>query len=159
MNLIRAYLKAKDRGVSADEFMRHVGVDGRLMESLDGSNSSLREELTSGERAIVEAAAVRAREARQSRVQESKEDWLRRHTTPAPSACFVGHRALQEATDSGKLTAFRQRHVKERERPVPAPPATGRRLAALQEDLRVANSASFPTGNRETFRRRHTLYR
>ena len=59
MNLIRAYLKAKDRGVSADEFIRHVGVDGRLIESLDGSNSSLREEFTSGERAIVEAAAVR----------------------------------------------------------------------------------------------------
>ena len=116
MGIVRDHMAAARRGITATTFL----------ESLDGD--SLREELSSEQRATLEAAAVRNRQARQAvaPVQESAESWLRRHAVPAPSACFRPV-PLQEAADSsGKLTEFRARHFVTHDYP------TARRLAVLQ---------------------------
>ncbi len=146
MGLIRDYMRAAVNGVSAADFLRHVGTGSRLIESLDGD--SFREELSSEQRATIEAAAVRNREARQADFRESAETWLQRHTVPVPSACFRPA-PLQEAGDAGTLADFRRRHFTVPDMPAP-------RLA-LQED--TAGQRVTPAGDLQSFRRRHFVDR
>ncbi len=140
MGMVSDFCEAQSKGTSARDFCRARNLDPadlneaiarRIGRQIDGGSVNL----VAGSENL---SAFRAR-----------------HGVPEPTACFQAGRIradeLQEATDSGKLTAFRQQHVVS-----PALPTSGRQ-DVLQEES--SERITPPTSGNVlvNFRRRHLV--